>query len=315
MPRLRIARADAASHPAERAYVVFSSSELAAGRPTDWFVGRGSQFRMCITDPSVSRPHLEVVFQADKFFLINRSEKGCEIDGRRVTTSDAPVAVSGNLSIKVGEIELRCTLLGDLEQAEVSSGALSPPDAVPSVDWWVATEPVARTPELASAPQESSKVPSVEEWYLASAQPSVIESVVSLGDSLDWTVGLTPAPADRFVPLRVEEPSVKPEVHALRPPTEQAANSATGAVSEVQTVVARILRAGGLRGDVAEVHAKALQPEVIGSLLEQLLGGLITTLSTRRTVKNSLRVAHTELRIEGNNPLKRRRHRLRRCSG
>lgn len=305
MPRLRIARAEKPSHPAERAYAVFSSSELAGGRPADWFVGRGGQYRMCIADPTVSRPHLEILFHLDKFFLINRSDNGCEIDGRRVTASDGPVPVTGNLSVKTGDVELRCTLLGDIEAADVSVDVVTPSVAVPSVDWWAAIESVARTDSIASQPREPSEVPSVEEWYSGPPQPEFIEPPVPPADSMDWTAGLTSGQIEPVAPSNAAERLANRDAGGIPEPRIKPVEAfATQAVCETQAVVVSILRAAGLREDIAQVHAKALPPEAIGSLLEQLLAGLISTLSTRRTMKNTLRVAHTELRIDGNNPLK-----------
>ena len=359
MPQLRIARADTPSHPAEQSYVVFSSSEVAGDQPKDWLIGRGNDYRMCIADASVSRPHMQVLFQGGAFHLRNLSQHGSEIGGKRVALTDPPVTVTGNLSVKLGDVQLRCTLLPDSEAipAALVSGLEALPVSqqvkaeLPSVDWW--SDGVAPAGSVGSG-FEALGVPSVGDWYVdergaaqhgvdrraevfgmgpgesfdaapfgaASADgrpfgadpfdaapfgngPLVGEpfgsepfGAVALdagfpaaapGDALDWA-----APFDApSAPVAVSPKGAMP---ALPVRASESANDAL--------VVAKILQSAGVRADVAALHAKDCSPEQVGALLSQLLAGLIAVLATRRSIKNTLRVAHTEVRVEGNNPLK-----------
>lgn len=372
MPQLRIARADTPSHPAEQAYVVFSSSEAAGGQPKDWLIGRGSDYRMCIADGSVSRPHVQVLFQGGVFHLRNLSQHGSEIGGKRVVLTDPPVTVTGNLSVKLGDVQLRCTLLPDSEAIPAASPAASrsgfealpasqPITAeLPSVNWW---SDGAAPAGSAGSGFEVSGVPSVDDWYVdasGAAQHGVDRRIevfgaepggpldavpfgaasadsgpfgvdafdvapfgaeafgndplagepfgsepfgaavldagfpaAAPGDAPDWAAPFNAPPAPVAAPVAVSPKDAMPA------PPVRASESVDGAAA-----VARILESAGVRADVAALHAKDCSPEQVGALLSQLLAGLIAVLATRRSIKNTLRVAHTEVRVEGNNPLK-----------
>jgi type VI secretion system FHA domain protein len=229
------------------------------------------------------------------------------------------------MSLKIGDIELRCTLIADREEAPAREFVAPTPAAVPSSDWWAAAAPVpSPPPALASLPLEPADLPSVADWYVddhGSAQQGMDEQAVlrpgaeeaapfagafgsvlpPADSSLDWTKGLSVPAAAAPVHTPVPASPVNPvPLQAAGPP---ASTAAVGA-NEASAVMATILQAAGLRADIAALHARECSPEAIGGLLAQLLAGLITTLGTRRAVKNTLRVSHTELRIEGNNPLK-----------
>lgn len=361
MPQLRITRADTPTHPAEQTHVVFSSAEAAAGGLAHWLIGRGPDYRMCIADGSVSRPHLQVLFQGGAFHLRNLSKHGCEIGGRPVALSDPPVTVTGNLSVKLGDIQLRCTLLPDAEPGPVAPApsfdatpAQRSTAELPAADWW--TDPAhSVTPasvDFGADPFAASDVPAVDDWCVdasgaarqgmdvgvdpfafdggfagsfdagaphgdafgaGSFEGGVFASTFGQGND-GWAMPLAvePAPVPDVAmfaaPLAAENAFVSPQgIPTPIPstmPASQAGPVTGGASVDDVAVVARILQAAGLRTDVAALHAKECSPERVGELLSQLLAGLVATLATRRSIKNTLRVAHTEVKIDGNNPLK-----------
>jgi len=308
MLQLRVARADSPTDPAEHAHVMFSAVEARGGSFDDWFVGRDRTCRMCIADASVSRRHLQVIYRDGVFYLRNVSQFGSQVEGRALSASDPPIAVRGNLTVNVGKIGLRCTLLGNEEAGTASMPSplaqpQPPAQPEPIPDWQASSAPDAWVDSAATPFSDAGAggVPSVSDLYgsapladafdpfatdrdfkAAVAVPGVGREV----ESIDWTSGLASEQ-----PLESQPVAATPE-------------SPSAAPADSVAVVANIFRGAGLRPDIAELYAKDCTPEKVGVLLAQLLEGLIATLATRRSVKNTLRVAHTEMRVEGNNALK-----------
>src|SRR5580765_1541012 len=178
MPQLRIARATSPTDPAESSYAVFASNDAERGEGANWFIGRDRRCKVCVADASVSRQHLQVIYQGGSFHLRNVSQFGSEVDGKPLTTSDAPFPVRGNLSIKVGTIELRCTLIGDPNAMFGFSDAGDAPAAEPVANgnlWWISPAPSSSMTggELLGAYIDvpSPEAQSADDWYLGEMMP------------------------------------------------------------------------------------------------------------------------------------------------
>lgn len=308
--QLRIARAEVPPDPAERTHVVFSAEEAGTDASADWCIGRDPACRLYVADTSVSRRHLQVVFRDGVFYLQNLSQYGSEIDGHKVRGTDTPVAVRSNLSVNIGKVALRCTLLSAPERLPTPAVLEAPDPAAPVPSWPVpAQSPEWPSMELAAVVETPAGAPLVAELYgapppgalpgLAGAarapgaggdgfpEPARAGSPHEARQSFDWTAGLQ---SESGVPA--PDPVAGA---AVSDPLKADAGGAT---------VADILRAAGLRPDVAELYARNLPAAAVGKLLAELLQGLIRTLAARRSIKNTLRVAHTEMRSQGNNALK-----------
>lgn len=335
MPQLRIARADMPRANGMPMHAVFSSDEVRTGTTADWLVGRAAECRMRIEDDeiSVSRLHVQVMMLGNQFHLRNLSQFGTEIEGRRITGSDT-VPIGTNLSVTIGKVRLRCTLLVDREANELG-WAPEPvhgvPPPAPSVDVeWSHTpasfgyeSPASPTPwdsPLGSGMQgqesgalhgelqeEVDEVPSVGQWNDNDASVAGWQKIGGgvgfhaqgktpefSGDeaNVDWTPRFSPAAG-------IGNPVAQPVAEVAK----QAGAAPISPPAGTAETIAAILQSAGLREDVAKLRAAECPPEKIGMILAGMLRGLIEAQAARRSVKNTLRVAHTEARIAGNNPL------------
>jgi type VI secretion system protein len=293
-------------------------------------IGRSTHNAIVLRDETVSRQHAQISFQHGHYYLTDRSSNGTLIYNRDLTIEDEEVELLDGDILRIGDYELRVSIIAESHAAKRPSDFDTPPSPSP---------PRARSAPERSQKRESGKHPYPEARSVEHAGGSSVQvSELNIDDFFrdteeeeksgksegagqnfdDFFEDLDDLPPGPAVQSQEEAPEIgakAPEAPEVRQQPEAArieqpapANVAEP-VSEAPAKVnaelfERFLKGAGIEmSSFKETDIPELM-ENLGAVFRELVNGLWTVLRGRAELKAEIRIPVTMVRPASNNPLK-----------
>ena len=315
--RLNLLISDMAYAGKQRA-CLFEGPTQSSASTSRGIVGRdAATCRMAIDDQFVSRQHFEILYADEKFWVRNLSRFGTKIVGKQdLMEIDAQIIIENSDRIQIGETEIVASLMHTQAKADTklakSPGQKSAPNQSSTADGPFddvlglaeqpkSIKPPPKTTELSNSGLHGPPKPAPTDIKLAPARPAKVNKH-QIPDDLDLErlLGIEPAkPASQSIAPPTEARKKPPQERGASPsnPPRAAIDDGTGSMVE-------ILLAAGCDPQQAEELASKTSPKLVGELLGAAIGTLTGQLIVRDSFKRNFRLATTEVKATGNNPLK-----------
>ena len=289
---------------------VIAAAPVRIGRSVD------ADWRVGVDDPLVSRIHAVVRAEGDSLVVEDRSSNGLFVnDEPQPLGAGNPRRLAPGDRIRMGDHVFRVT------GTETTGPAAAAPAA--TGDGWFEDEPAAADPPASGA------TPRGNDWFdpdwlgdaplgpashpsdpnrrrpAAPTRPALEQRPLPSSAQPESDA---PSPPENPFAAFVEPPApaakTPPEPARPTPPVAEAPAPQTADPDAEARLVAAFLRGAGLeRRAIGELEAEALL-EAAGARLRDLAFGVTQLLRARAEFKDAARIARTQIRSTGNNPLK-----------
>lgn len=298
-------------------------------------VGRDpANCRMLIEgDNSVSRQHFEILYSEGRFWLRNLSRYGTRILGKKdLNDLGEKVVLENNDRIQIGETELLVTILpggagtSPSSPVRVRSGAASMPETPPSPNITNRDAEMEALRALVSSGMPARNMGTVPHVSGTDAMDAAPELPVQLPKTPRSNFSKHQIPEDLDLELLLGLPAVELPEKAIAKGAMGKRRSATRVVpergrevempvSEAQlpvsrsgpassAMVAEILIGAGVAPERAMQLQEKISARALGELIAALVGAISMQLNVCDNFKRNFRLASTEVKTSGNNPLK-----------
>ena len=299
---------------------VIAAMPVRIGRSVD------ADWRVAVDDPRISRIHAVVRAEGESLVVEDRSANGLFVndEAQPLGAGNARRLAPGD-RIRMGEHVFRVTSTGG---ASPSAAAQAARGSAPTSGGWFDDEPAAAHPATSGAaprgndwfeadwlgdaalgpashpsdpdrrrPLPPTRPPLEQRPLHSSAQPE--RDAPSLPPENPFAAFVEPPEPAATAPPEPEPGPARPTPPAAETPAPQPAEADAEA-----RLVAAFLRGAGLeRRAIGDLEAEALF-EAAGARLRDLAFGVTQLLRARAEFKDAARIARTQIRSTGNNPLK-----------
>ncbi|WP_028865932.1 type VI secretion system-associated FHA domain protein TagH [Psychromonas aquimarina] len=287
--------------------------------------GRSDSNDWYLPDPEkvVSGTHVEVVKEADGFYLYDRSTNGVYINRSVEALGDKKHKLCSGDLLSIGDYEIAAELSGESKDSLVNTGTFNSPSVNVDTPAPAAAEPASflahdllQTEALNNAAALPAVNNDLNDHFCAPASIPEEWDLNLLVNNTDTSVSrpqIKPAPQknDHMVsPVAPRQVSSEPapaaaepvnNTAALQPPREP---HQVSPVNHTNSPMDEFLKGLGISKNIA---AAALPDEIyfeLGQSMNLMLLGLIKSLRTRASLKNEFKINQTTFQQQENNPLK-----------
>lgn len=278
-------------------------------------------------DNSVSRQHVEILFSGGRFWVRNLSRYGTRITNKQdLLEVGAKLVLENNDRIQIGETEILATILPSSAARNAPVGLATPPKRMPlpaKTAESATPDMVPAPPSIASGPPRTAQLQSVGDDPLAAIEgddssqavrlppaPKKALSKHQIPDDLDLELLLgmgsasSPAPAEPAHGTARKRHTAR--MPALNLPDAEPGHRSPGNQADTSSgdSIAVILSAAGIDAERVATLRSKVTPEMLGELLGTLVSAISGQLMVRDSFKRAFRLATTEIKSTGNNPLK-----------
>jgi type VI secretion system FHA domain protein len=283
-------------------------------------IGRYLQSDWVLPDPDrfLSSRHASIDHRSGSYYLVDTSTNGVFVNDAEVPVGRGkPQRLFSGDVLRLGEYEVRVSIddddtLGDaLMTGEhidpVSTALLVEAPDLTGIDLIEVSE-ITGNIEIADLLKSDAQADQIRR----EAQKAAFDLELETEPTATAVIVTAPPPAPEPEPAPRPSPKVKAKPvadSAARPPKAKTGKPKRQPVDDVATPVAGVdlkpfFRAAGLDYQQLDARQTTLLLQRLGQLMREVVVGITETLHQRAEQKNTLRLAHTTIQPNNNNPLK-----------